>query len=95
MRECSFEQRDSDERLCCHGPCEVRTVRAKSAPAENNVLAQLLREHSRFIFENELAGWSTDESTWRKRRDYETFRDRSPDRLFQSIGALRRVRGLR
>ena len=35
-------------------------------------LEQLLREHSRFIFETELAGWSTEESTWPKRRHYKT-----------------------
>ena len=38
-------------------------------------LEQLIRKHSRFIFENELAGWSTDESTWPKRRGYKTFRE--------------------
>jgi len=40
---------------------------------DDDDLAQLLRKHSRFIFENELAGWSTDESTWPKRRDYRHF----------------------
>ena len=36
---------------------------------------RVLKRHSRFIFENELAGWTTDESTWPKRRGYKTFRE--------------------
>jgi hypothetical protein len=42
---------------------------------DDDELERLLRKHSRFIFENELAGWSTDESTWPKRRGYVTFRE--------------------
>ena len=35
---------------------------------------RMLRKVARFIFENELSGWSTDESIWPKRRGIETFR---------------------
>lgn len=40
---------------------------------DDDELERLLRKHSRFIFENELAGWSMDQSTWPKRRDFKTF----------------------
>jgi hypothetical protein len=42
---------------------------------DDDELERLVRKHHRFIFENELAGWSTDESTWPKRRGYATFRE--------------------
>lgn len=34
---------------------------------------RFLRRHVKFIFEHELAGWSTDERTWPKRRGIKTF----------------------
>jgi hypothetical protein len=42
---------------------------------DDDELERLIQKHSRFIFENELAGWSTDESTWPRRRGYKTFRE--------------------
>ncbi len=42
---------------------------------DDDELEQLLRKHARFIFENELAGWTADESVWPRRRGYKTFRE--------------------
>ena len=42
---------------------------------DDDELERLLRKHSRFIFENELAGWTIDETIWPKRRGYKTFRE--------------------
>lgn len=37
-------------------------------------LERVLRKHGRAIFENELAGWYTDESMWPRQRGVSTFR---------------------
>ena len=40
---------------------------------DDDEFERTLRRAVRSIFENELAGWTIDESTWPKRRGYETF----------------------
>ena len=36
---------------------------------------RILSKVCRFIFDNELSGWSTDESIWPKRRGFATFQE--------------------
>ncbi len=42
---------------------------------DDDELERLLKRVCRRIFESELAGWTTDESCWPKRRDLATFRE--------------------